>query len=98
MPEIVAFLGARVVDPASGRDRVEDVLVEDGSISACGPRLDFPAGATRFDCDGAKRIAKDVPEQVNLASGALPSMSANLRRGPYCRAASVYQGNRIRRR
>jgi dihydroorotase len=36
MPEPILFRAARVVDPASGRDEVADVLVEDGWIAAVG--------------------------------------------------------------
>ncbi|MGE5227510.1 MAG: dihydroorotase [Planctomycetaceae bacterium] len=47
--ERLLFVGARVVDPASGTDGVRDVLVVDGEIA--GP--DVPAeGAERIDCDG----------------------------------------------
>jgi dihydroorotase len=52
MDEVVAFAGARVVDPASGRDQIETVVVEGGLIFSCGPDVGVPAGATRIDCDG----------------------------------------------
>ncbi|MBI3648187.1 MAG: dihydroorotase [Actinobacteria bacterium] len=52
MPEPKLLLrGARVVDPASGRDEVADVRVERGRITAVGAGLD-PAGAEVMDCDG----------------------------------------------
>lgn len=41
----------RVIDPASGLDRVADVLVEDDVIAAVGENLDAP-GADRFDAGG----------------------------------------------
>jgi dihydroorotase len=44
--------GARVVDPAAGRDEPGDVLVADGVVSAIGSGLDA-VGATTVDCDGA---------------------------------------------
>ena len=47
MSERLLFRGARVVDPASGRDEVADVLVEDGLVSSEGA-----ANATVLDCDG----------------------------------------------
>ena len=47
MPERFLFRGARVVDPAAGRDEVADVLVEDGVVSA-----DGGSGATVLDGDG----------------------------------------------
>jgi dihydroorotase len=47
MPERFVFRGARVVDPASGRDEVADVLVEEGVVSS-----DAGGNATVLDCDG----------------------------------------------
>jgi dihydroorotase len=47
MPERLLFRGARVVDPASGRDEIADVLVEDGFVSSEGE-----ASATVLDCEG----------------------------------------------
>ena len=44
--------GGRVIDPASGRDEVADVLVSDGRIGAIGPELAAPAGATVVDAGG----------------------------------------------
>ncbi len=49
MSERVLFAGARVVDPASGRDEVADVLVEDGWIA---PSEDAPAGVRVIGCEG----------------------------------------------
>lgn len=48
MPERILIRGARVVDPASGRDEAGDVLVEDGRIATGGST----AGATVLDGDG----------------------------------------------
>ena len=47
MPEPVLFKGARVVDPASGRDEIGDVLVDGGVIAA--PRA---SSGTVLDCEG----------------------------------------------
>ncbi len=47
MPEAVLFTGARVIDPATGRDEIADVLVDDGVISSAGS-----GNATVLDCDG----------------------------------------------
>ena len=47
MPEPVLFKGARVVDPASGRDEIGDVLVDGGVIAS--PRA---SSATVLDCEG----------------------------------------------
>jgi dihydroorotase len=44
----ILLKGARIVDPAGGRDEVGDVLVQDGTIGAG----DRAAGATVLDCDG----------------------------------------------
>ena len=47
----VLFEGARVVDPASGRDEVGDVLVEDGLITGVGEATPAP-GTLGLECDG----------------------------------------------
>jgi dihydroorotase len=47
MPERLLLRGARVVDPATGRDEIADVGVADGRIAA-----EVGAGATVLDCDG----------------------------------------------
>jgi dihydroorotase len=47
MPESLLLRGARVVDPAGGRDEVADVAVVDGAVA-----VEAPAGATVLDCDG----------------------------------------------
>ena len=41
----------RVIDPASGLDRIADVLVEDAVIAGVGENLEVP-GADRFDASG----------------------------------------------
>ncbi len=41
----------RVIDPASGLDKVADVFIKDGRIAAVGERLEAP-GAERFDATG----------------------------------------------
>jgi len=51
MSERTLFEGARVVDPASGRDAVADVLVEGGSIAAVGEEA-RGGGAAGLDCGG----------------------------------------------
>lgn len=51
----VLIQGGRVVDPASGRDEVADVLVEDGKVAAIGGGLEeraAGAGAARIDATG----------------------------------------------
>ena len=47
MPEGFLFKGARVVDPATGRDEVADVAVQDGLVAS-----ESAANATVLDCDG----------------------------------------------
>jgi dihydroorotase len=44
--------GGRVVDPASGRDEVADVLLEDGKITAVGASLKSKDGTTILDLAG----------------------------------------------
>jgi dihydroorotase len=48
MSERILFRGARVIDPASGRDEVADVLVADGKIAASVTA----GGAQVIDCSG----------------------------------------------
>jgi dihydroorotase len=38
----VLIRGGRVIDPATSRDGVADVLIEDGRIAAVEPGLDVP--------------------------------------------------------
>ncbi|HYX78983.1 MAG TPA: dihydroorotase [Actinomycetota bacterium] len=53
MPERILLRGARIVDPAAGRDETGSVLIEDGRIAAVGSVSDVDrAGATALDCDG----------------------------------------------
>lgn len=49
MPEAMRLRGARIVDPASGRDEVGDVGVAEGRIV---PPDAVPRGALELDCDG----------------------------------------------
>jgi len=49
-PELL-FRGARVVDPAGGRDEIADVHVRDGVVADVGPDL-VAASAEVVDCDG----------------------------------------------
>jgi dihydroorotase len=44
--------GARVIDPASKIDSIEDVLVEDGKIADCGPSVKAPPDITVLDLTG----------------------------------------------
>jgi dihydroorotase len=43
--------GGRLVDPASGRDEIADVLIRDGRVAEVG-RVATPEGARRFDATG----------------------------------------------
>lgn len=47
----VLFRGARVIDPATGRDETTDVLVEDETVAGLGPDTDAK-GADVVDADG----------------------------------------------
>jgi dihydroorotase-like cyclic amidohydrolase len=51
MPEPMLFTGARVLDPATGRDDVTDVLVADGRIEEVRAGVDA-GGAEVIDCTG----------------------------------------------
>src|SRR5919197_2435262 len=50
MPGLVIKNG-RVIDPASGRDEIADVLIEDGSIRGVRSNLESP-GAEELDASG----------------------------------------------
>ena len=45
--------GGHVIDPATGRDEVTDLLLRDGCIEATGGALGTPDGAEVLDCAGA---------------------------------------------
>ena len=46
------LVGGRVIDPASRFDAIADVLIQDGKISAVGPKLSAPAGIEIFEATG----------------------------------------------
>lgn len=51
----IAILGARLIDPASGRDEIGDLLVENGKIAALGAGIfadGTPDGAQIIEADG----------------------------------------------
>ena len=52
MTQALLFAGARLIDPASGRDEICDVLVAEGVVKALGRGLDA-AGAEVIDLEGA---------------------------------------------
>jgi dihydroorotase len=55
MSERIAFVNARLVDPASSRDETGALLVENGVIADLGPRLfadGVPKGTVAVDCGG----------------------------------------------
>jgi dihydroorotase len=45
--------GGHVIDPASGRDEIADVLLRNGLVEAVGRNLGTPDGAEILDCAGA---------------------------------------------
>jgi len=51
MPSLILKNG-RVIDPASRRDGIADVLIEDGVVRAVGSGLSAPAGSKSFDASG----------------------------------------------
>ena len=44
--------GGRVIDPASGRDEIADVLLFDGTVTGIGPALEAPEGVEVLDVRG----------------------------------------------
>lgn len=53
-PKPLALVNARLIDPASGRDEMGGVLIENGAIADIGPKLTAnpPKGSEVIDCDG----------------------------------------------
>jgi dihydroorotase len=49
---IAAFTNARLLDPASGRDEIGMLVVENGKIQSLGAGATIPKGATSIDCKG----------------------------------------------
>jgi len=49
---VTAFKNARLLDPATGRDEIGTLVVEDGKIKALGTDAAAPKGATVIDCHG----------------------------------------------
>lgn len=52
MPRSVLIRGGRVIDPASGRDEIGDLLIADGRIAACGGQLAPPEGTEIIEAAG----------------------------------------------
>ena len=48
-----AFINARLLDPASGRDEYGSLVVEDRIITAVGANAAVPEAAEKVDCNGA---------------------------------------------
>lgn len=72
---------ARVIDPATGRDEIADLLVEGGRLSRIGASLDAP-GAELFDADGLWLIPGLVDTCIRLpepASGRAGSIASETR-------------------
>ena len=65
MTEHTLFRGARVVDPASGRDGTIDVLIEGGTVAAVGGGTER-RGATVLDCRGLVLAPGLVDLQAHL--------------------------------
>lgn len=58
--------GGRIIDPASGRDEVSDVLVAGGLVQRIGVRLDAPAGTDVFDASGCLVAPGLIDPHVHL--------------------------------
>jgi dihydroorotase len=69
---IRAFISARLIDPASGRDEIGSLLVEGGLIKGIGPGISIPKEADIRDCNG------DVlsPGLIDMQSFATDGLSA----------------------
>jgi dihydroorotase len=49
---LTAYINARLLDPASGRDEIGAVITENGKITALGAGVAVPEGAEAVDCAG----------------------------------------------
>src|SRR2546425_10323538 len=52
MPDRLIFRGARIVDPASGRDEIGSVLMEGPNIAVVSPGMELGEDAEVVDCTG----------------------------------------------
>ncbi|MGN6358975.1 MAG: dihydroorotase, partial [Thermomicrobiales bacterium] len=52
-PRTLLLRGGRILDPASGRDEIGDLLLRDGRVAAAGGRLAAPPDAEVLDVAGA---------------------------------------------
>lgn len=50
--EPILLAAGRVIDPATNRDQVADIAIENGVIKAIGPNLPRPAGTRIINCEG----------------------------------------------
>ena len=74
MSERTAFINARLIDPATGRDEKGALLVENGVIADIGPRLfndGVPQGTATIDCGGHVLAPAliDMPSSIARVSG-----------------------------
>ncbi|HYF14200.1 MAG TPA: dihydroorotase [Phycisphaerales bacterium] len=65
-PGTLLLRGARVIDPATGTDRVCDVAVAGAHIAAIGARLTAPAGCEVIDCEGLVACPGLIDPHVHL--------------------------------
>ena len=65
-PAGTLFTGVRLLDPASGLDRMGELLVRDGVIADLGPALGRPDGVVVVDGDGAVLCPGLVDMRVEL--------------------------------
>jgi dihydroorotase len=62
----ILIKSARVIDPSQGLDNKADVLVENGKVLACGPKLALPEGAAVVDAAGLWLLPGLVDLHVHL--------------------------------
>jgi len=62
----ILIKSARLIDPSQGLDGKADVLVEDGKVVACGPKLTAPEGAQVVDAGGLWLLPGLVDLHVHL--------------------------------
>ena len=62
----ILIKNARIIDPSQGLDGKADVLVQDGKVLACGPKVAAPAGAAVVDAAGLWLLPGLVDLHVHL--------------------------------
>jgi imidazolonepropionase-like amidohydrolase len=90
---IIAIIGATVIDGTGGEPSKQTVVIRDGRIDAAGPNVEPPAGARRIDAVGMTLAPGLFDLHTHLpyssTSGAANDWPKNLKAYLYCGVTSV---------